>query len=144
MTTDRPTIYLSNWASLRTPGHHGPGRILSIMVKTPHWATPDGKVEVVVPNPKDLWAARDGSLSFSQYRERYTAQVSAYAAYLVPGEFVFQKSLNSYAVKDGDTLCCSCSREKAADGKCHRTWLTPLLGEAGWRVVLDGKEIVFR
>jgi len=44
-------------------------------------------------------------------------------------------------VCDGDTICCSCSRSKAASGLCHRVWAAELLQLAGWCVVLDGFEL---
>lgn len=43
-----------------------------------------------------------------------------------------------YVIADGDTLCCACA--KGAD--CHRRWAAPFLVRAGWRVVLDGVEVV--
>jgi len=143
MTTEKPVLYLSNWASRLTPGHHGRGRKLSIMVKTPFWAKPDGRVEVVAPAAKDLWAAREGGITFEQYRESYTKKVEVQLEYLKPGKLIFQSKqrLDSYEVKDGDTLCCACSKEKARESKCHRSWLAPVLVAAGWRVILDGKEV---
>ena len=32
------------------------------------------------------------------------------------------------------------SRKDAEAGACHRVWAAELLAEAGWRVVLDGRE----
>lgn len=46
-----------------------------------------------------------------------------------------------YIVSDGDTLCCACSRDDAAAGRCHRVWAAAALVRAGWRVILDGKEL---
>lgn len=45
-------------------------------------------------------------------------------------------------VADGDSLLCACSREEAAAGRCHRAWAAPVLVAAGWRVVLDGVEVL--
>jgi len=38
--------------------------------------------------------------------------------------------------------CCACSRAAAAAGMCHRVWAAEALARAGWRVVLDGVEVV--
>lgn len=37
LMSDRPTLYLSNWSSHRTPGCHGPGRKLTIMAAPRRW-----------------------------------------------------------------------------------------------------------
>lgn len=142
-TTERPTVYLSNWASHKTPGHHGPGRLLSIMVSTPHWATPIGKVGIAAPKADDFWALQEGKITAEEYRERYAKGVLLFAKVLVPGKlgFVSKEEHESSEVKDGDTLCCVCSRHNAKDGNCHRVWLAPLLVEAGWRVILDGEKL---
>ena len=44
-----------------------------------------------------------------------------------------------YEVKNGDTLICSCSTERAREGRCHRAWAAILLCASGWSVVLDGR-----
>lgn len=36
-----PTVYVSNWSSHRTAGHHGPGRKLSIMARPRAWEVGD-------------------------------------------------------------------------------------------------------
>lgn len=44
-------------------------------------------------------------------------------------------------VPDGATLICACSREAAAAGRCHRVIAADVLRIAGWRVILDGREV---
>lgn len=43
------TIYLSNFASHRTPGAHGPGRKFTIMARPRSWEWGDGRVEDLAP-----------------------------------------------------------------------------------------------
>ena len=44
----------------------------------------------------------------------------------------------SFSVESGSTLCCACSKQKAAEGRCHRVWAAAALARAGWNVILDG------
>ena len=44
-------------------------------------------------------------------------------------------------VPDGATLICACSRDAAGSGRCHRVIAADVLRVAGWRVVLDGREV---
>lgn len=43
-------------------------------------------------------------------------------------------------VEDGDTLYCSCSKADAEAGRCHRVIAADLLHQAGWEVILGGRE----
>ena len=112
----RPTIYVSNWSSHRTEGHHGPDRKLSIMAFTPTWAPSVGCVPWLTPANTDLLDVKAG---------RITGEECELAVGRVTQGFG--------AVADGDTLCCTCSRDDAAAGRC--------LVRAGWRVILDGQEV---
>lgn len=143
------TVYLTNFASHRTTGCHGPGRVWSIMRLTPKWAwsTPKmaGWLEVLTPSLTDLLAIRGQQIDVAQYRTLYDTAVRDRLAgavefglrgwSLTPGEL--GDSLGGL-VQDGDTLCCTCSREAAAQQACHRVYAAQLLHDAGWRVVLDG------
>ena len=53
LMSDRPTIYLSNWSSHRTPGAHGPGRKWTIMARPMRYHRGEGFVSVLTP-PSDL------------------------------------------------------------------------------------------
>jgi len=143
MQKDTPLIYISNWSSSRTPGHHGTsGRKFSVMVKTPDYVVPDGKVTALVPSEKDLWAARQGKITSEIYKQRYMKQLWDTLPSLKPGElFYTEHGAGEQLVQDGDTLCCVCSRRDSADDKCHRAWAAQVLKEAGWTVILDGKKL---
>lgn len=59
----RPTLYLSNWSSARTPGHHGPGRKLCAMAAPRRWEFGDGRVRMVAPDAHDLADLRAGLIT---------------------------------------------------------------------------------
>jgi hypothetical protein len=46
-----------------------------------------------------------------------------------------------FAVEDGSTLCCACSRQAALEDHCHRAWAARVLARAGWNVILDGAPV---
>lgn len=144
MSPAKPTIYLSNWSSHRTPGHHGPGRKLTIMISPRHWEEGEGSVPWLTPSFDDLRAVRCARISPQEYRRRFEAALAVHASRgnLAPGELAVAAPESGYGVvEDGDTLCCACSRDEAAAGRCHRAWAAPALVAAGWRVVLDGQEL---
>lgn len=125
-----PTLYVTNWPSRKM---HGPGRQLTIMAAPRSWEHGDGSVSVLVPDVTALRRLQTGDLTEDRYRSLYEAGLEQVD--LRPG----QLTLTSGApVGDGDTLCCACSREKAAQGQCHRVWAAQALIRAGWEVVLDG------
>ncbi len=142
MADQRPTLYLSNWSSRRTPGCHGPGRKLTIMAAPRQWEHGDGSVARLTPSVQDLRDVKDRLLAFEDYRQIFTdlAEKHRSEGRLTPGVLVTTADGGKH-VQDGDTLCCACSRDDAAAGRCHRAWAAPLLVAAGWRVVLDGAEV---
>ena len=113
------------------------------MANPRRWEHGDGEVGALVPNPSDLAAVRAGQMSAGEYRDRYLEAdrfcVDRVAAALRPG--TLERSFGMGLVLHGATLCCGCSREAAAEGKCHRAWAAQLLKQAGWRCVLDGQEV---
>jgi hypothetical protein len=123
----RPTIHMTNFSS-RTLHR---GRVFSIMAKPRRWEHGEGFIRELVPAVHDLEAVQSGRIDLETYRARFLAGVPRDA--LSPPHPV---------LRDGDTLCCSCSREEALAGRCHRVWSARLLVEAGWRVILDGLELV--
>lgn len=135
----RPTIYLSNWSSARTPGHHGPGRKLTIMAAPRRWEHGAGPVPQLTPEESDVRAAKSGAMSVEMYREVYEQRLRGED--LRPGPLWTRTDDWQESVRDGDTLCCACSRDAAAAGRCHRVWAAPALVRAGWRVILDGVEV---
>ena len=141
--SEKPTLFLSNFASARTKGHHGPGRLFSIMAKTPYWAPSQGRVAVLVPSESDLWPAKRGEISMEVYQQRFMMSMQARAELLSPSKLIVESKqpLETFEVRDGDTLCCTCSRGAAAKGECHRVWAAEALLGAGWDVILDGKRL---
>lgn len=141
--SDKPTIHLSNFSSYKTEGHHGSGRIFSIMYRTPPWSPALGVVSALVPDGEDLWALRDQEITMDEYQERYEGKITTKGDILAPGRLIVasKKQLNHYQVANNDTLCCTCARAAAARGECHRAWAAPFLVGSGWDVILDGKRV---
>lgn len=133
----RPTIYVTNAASRKAP-HRGPGRVLHIMAAPRAWEQGDGRVPALIPPLPWVREAKAGALPMQEYQARYTLRLSQ--RQLGPG-LLWTTGDGGSDVRDGDTLICACSREAAADGRCHRVWAARALQAAGWRVVLDGEEL---
>lgn len=109
--------------------------------------------EIVTPDDPTLTA----------YRTRYTdrlrheallvgpdldARRAVAAAFLADGhppwpaaQLYKRESPRGYPIPDGATLVCTCARAEAEQGRCHRVWAAQVLMEAGFRVVLDGREL---
>jgi hypothetical protein len=140
-----PTLHITNWSSRKL---HGPGRKLTIMAKPRQWEHGDGKVTLLMPAPSWLERVRDGRMPIAEYRSLCEARFAGLTCPggkvliddpLVPGRLLAEVGdIVGRPVVDGDTLCCGCSRDEAAAGRCHRVWAAALLAKAGWRVVLDG------
>ncbi len=143
----KPTIHLTNWSSRKL---HGPGRKFTIMARPRQWEHGEGFVYELTPPIGLLIKAQQGQINMETYRKDFMFRARRLSTMgkdilqeFQPGRLVALKSgLGIVAkLKDGDTLCCACSRAKAAAGECHRVWAAELLVEAGWRVLLDGKEV---
>lgn len=148
--TGKPTIYLSNWSSHKTPGHHGDGLKLTIMARPRAWENGDGVVASFMPPVSLLNEVRDGRISFKKYaqelRELWDLQRRVYedstrlGGKLGPGELAYWrdhgKNTLPQVVPPDSTLCCACARGR----QCHRRIAAEFLHAAGWRVVLDGEE----
>ncbi len=135
------TIYLSNWSSHKTPGHHGPGRWKwTIMAKPRHWERGHGRVTSLTPSIEDMESAKLGAISLYEYRRRFM-RMARWSLMPLEASVGSIPNASIATVRNGDTLCCACSRAAAARGECHRVWAARLLHEAGWRVILDGKEL---
>jgi UDP-2,3-diacylglucosamine pyrophosphatase LpxH len=83
---------------------------------------------------------RSGAIDFEFYATLLVAKMGTFR--LAPGELIVVTAGEDILVQDGDTLCCACSRDEAAAGRCHRVWVAEALAKAGWAVVLDGVEVV--
>ena len=132
----KPKIYLTNWSS---PKLHGPGRKLTIMTHPRHWEKGEGLVPSCRPTPDMVSKMKRKEASWDELREHVLARVQGQGHR--PGELWAIVLGQSVAVNDGDTLCCSCSRTDAAQGRCHRAFVAEALVRSGWSVVLDGEEL---
>ena len=145
----RPTLYLSNWSSHRTPGMHGPGRKFTIMARPRAWEYGAGTVLAVTPHGFEVSAMqraladRDNADAMRDYREMIEARwtTGSVSTLALPPGLLLAFADGPLNVGDGDTLCCACSVDEARAGRCHRTWAAPFLARAGWRVILDGVEV---
>ncbi len=135
-----PTIYISNWSSHKTEGHHGPGRKLTIMANPRHWERGEGYVPILTPTGADLALYMKKAIDLYEYRLRIIRQVEKFEPMIEPGllEFITPGVKTSFYVESGDTLCCACSRIASVEGRCHRRWIVPFLLKSGWNVVIDG------
>lgn len=138
----KPTIHLTNHAS-RKPPHRGPGRVWTMMARPRAWEHGEGRVPDCTPADGDLDALHAGRIEVDEYKARFLAFVLRleWVGDLRPGKLGAIAGDEIVRVGDGDTLCCACSRDEAASGRCHRAWLAPVLARAGWRVLLDGVEV---
>jgi hypothetical protein len=143
---ERPTIYLSNAGSKRTPGHHGPGRMLCAMANPWRWERGDGLCRLCSPLPLDLEAVQTGHLSIPGYRDRCEAAFSLreVTRYYPPGTLFFRDWISGdpSVVRPDDTLICGCARwepDRERAHPCHLELLAPYLSRAGWAVVLWGR-----
>jgi len=117
--------------------------------------TLDGRVWVLAPDVGAKDAVKAGTLSMDAYREQYLGGEAfgpmgpqspedlapRWAQPLAFGQLSALPNGGGWPVlvRPGDTLCCSCGREKAREGKCHRVWAADLLRQQGWYPVLDGE-----
>jgi len=145
-----PKIYVTNWASVRVEGMAGPGdRRIAITEPSSRHTRGIGSLEAAFPS---LELGEDMRLEpgWPNHNARYTEELwtnSREGATLRPGRLLFRwpryvgmsdDEVGFAAVRNGDTLCCTCGRGKAAKGECHRVLLAFALRSHGWRVVLDG------
>lgn len=150
----RQRLWITNWSSCRTPGMFGPGRRWTIMAdpNPEHGQCGDGTVGRLVPQGEELPLMRAlvrdrrekrplNTEMLRRYREFYEARVVGWFA--IKPEYLKAELPNGLltSLLDGDTLCCSCSREAAARGECHRAWAAQALYAAGWDVRLDGVDL---
>lgn len=133
---DRPTLHVTNWSSKKL---HGPGRKLTIMANPRKWEHGDGLVPSCTPTRPALLLLKVGSMTWLEFHEHILRRVLGQKH--KPGELWAIVSGDTRPVEDGDTLCCACSREDAEAGHCHRVFVAEALAQAGWRIVLDGKEV---
>jgi len=145
----QPIIILTNWSSRQL---HGIAGVWTIMTRPRNWERGIGPVPAFIPDVDVLVTPQDGWLAVDAYRRRYVDRVTSRASEhdcnsryvgIIPEKLYYDAGGGlSVLVPDGATLCCACSIEVAAHDKCHRVWAAELLRRAGWRVMLDGAELV--
>lgn len=150
-----PVLHVTNWSSTKL---HGAGPILTIMALPRAWEHGAGRVDVLLPSPVDLRAVQAGTLSPDGYRAIFEAKMERalqegalqpHVGLMYTPEHRLTAVISTasaanvtpFAVEDGSTLCCACSKQKAAEGHCHRTWAAAALARAGWDVILDGVRV---
>ena len=131
MCADRPTIHITNWSSKKL---HGPGRKWTIMANPRKWEWGHGRIESLTPCRNYLLEIVSDELTWEAAKVDY--RVNLDSGKLSPGK-LSGWSHSKQLIADGDTICCGCSKESAAAGKCHRQWAAEALALAGWRVLLD-------
>jgi len=133
--SQQPHINFANWGQIRKVP---PALVYSIMVFTPKWQPVTQTVPLLIPTQEDLLAFQQGTLSVEQYRSNYTNHLAHNLPSLPPDALLDSRGL---LVPSGAYLCCSCSKEKAFESKCHRVWAAHVLKEVGWLVSVDGEVI---
>ncbi len=146
----QPSIFLSNWSSHSTVGHHGPGRKLSGMALPRSWEHGDGEVKDVAPDPELLRAVQDGQLSIRDYLLAYEARLAQVDLRHPHLRATLTSGWLPLFVRDGDSILCACAARKFdplailfglqdhSRHPCHLEVLAPAMALAGWRVVLYG------
>lgn len=157
-----------DWANAASKQSVGPGPVYSIM-RFPRGHTAElgeGRVLALTP-PRRLAAPAIKAKRAADRQPADEALANAWARYeavlrevwarhadrLAPGRLAWAQPaisgqpwdgefwIRGGAVPRGATLICACARSAASAGRCHRVIAADLLGAAGWRVVLDGKEV---
>ena len=162
-----PTVYLDSWAWVQgrreaakrgraNPwpcGRHGLALTIMAMPRGHYGECGDGRVPWLVPSgvardlldvALDARGTPDEEEAERAYRTAFDAQLlqAEQCGGLAPGRLAYTIQTRAdaprHVVPDGATLCCACSRARAAAGRCHRAWVAPFLVRAGWTVHLDG------
>lgn len=133
----RPVIYVAPLVA----SMYGPGRALSIMSATRHPSM--SRVPAARASDGAVHRLRTGALGFERFKGRYCRIMEQRVAsgLCAPGALMCISAPDwaPASVEPGDTLVCGCGSD---DGRCHRSWLAPYLVAAGWRVVLDGRDLL--
>lgn len=143
------TLYLTNAASVKAPGHAGrTDRVWLAMAAPQGWmrCLSLGTCPAGAPRLDWLRAVQSGARDPEDYLRDCAELFSDRAedGLLAPGLLTGALwSGCASLVRDGDTLVCTCARPDSPrrTHRCHLEELAPALVAAGWRVVLYGREI---
>lgn len=156
----RPTLYLSNLASARSEGHHGPsGRVFHAMARPRPFEVEHtlGRVVCLTPHPRVFDTLKRGQIEVPVYRFevertlityhiRRRLGVGSLAAYPAGVDPRHVQS-DGVLLADGDTVVCGCARWEPGRKRrhpCHLELTPAMLVAAGWDVVLWGRRLTQR
>lgn len=161
--TDKPILYVTNHALIvadnrreakgqlrQCSGNRDSSRVWSIMANPRSFEveTAFGFIACLTPKRVHLEAVQSKAIAMHDYRVLYEHRIREVLPALGPGDLCGVRkeevAIRGFpvAVESGDTLFCSCSREQAEIGWCHRVGAAGVLLEAGWRIILDGKPLL--
>lgn len=135
------SLYLTNAASLKTPGHRGPGVVWAAMAFPPGWLLRAGarRLSDGAATQDDLEAYYRREIDEEEYFSRFRRLLDQRAVYdrLSPGRL----GTGDRQVVNGDTLVCTCPRPDSPrrTHRCHLEELAPYLARSGWQIVLYGE-----
>jgi len=133
----KPIIHITNWPSKKL---HGPGKKWTMMALPREWEKGDGSIDELVPTEEDTINAKSGKITFDEFRMNYFAELSSMSLFRLGRLQAITENDTKVYVKSGDTICCVCSKDAASEGKCHRVFAAEIMNDAGWHVILDGKD----
>lgn len=130
-------IFVGNRAHPGTTGMHvmgRPGEAVAALGSVPALKPGAAVVDALRAVSAAIKAGRDPFQGWQSARIAYDQQLreALAAGVLAPGKMVDAAGV---AVPGEVTLICTCSREEAAAGRCHRAWLVPWLERAGWEEI---------
>lgn len=137
-----PTLHVTNASSRRL--HHG--AVFSIMAAPRKFERFAGNVAALTPRFDDLIQVKTRLIPMHEYRRRCDGLFRErwLDGALTPGVLLFSDAAldaPDAPVPTLATLVCACAKAAADRGECHRVWAAEFLRQAGWRVVLDGREL---
>jgi hypothetical protein len=146
-----PTLYLTGTNARK---HHGPGRRYNAMAHPGQYDRGNGNVPALTPHGdalpllyellSDRKAGRPmNPATLAEYKRLYLRGVEAVAAEfgIGPGKLWLVATGGVFPVKSGSTIVCMCAESERAAGRCHLSFAVQPLINAGWSVILDGKEV---
>jgi hypothetical protein len=119
-------------------GERGEGHVPAL---TPQGAEVELMQQLVRLRRTSAGSAPDAAL-LARYRTALEARWASLD--LSPAGLLVHHAAGLGRVQPGSVLCCACAASEALSGRCHRAWAAPFLVRAGWRVFLDGVEVLVK